>query len=93
MTDLWDSDLSEEETEALLDRAEKEIRRRRLETPAILALEMHKPLAGLGSGALVVFAPFAAPLFGADNVRDLSRLLRKKHNVERLIQRLECSQG
>lgn len=90
MTDPWDEDLTDEETDRLLERVAAEVRRRRLETPAILALELHRPLAGLGSGALVVLAPFAGPLFGPDNVRDLSRLLRKKGNVEKLLERLEC---
>ncbi len=91
MTELWDEDLSEDETDALLDKAAHEIRKRRLETPAIMALELHKPLAGLGSSALVVLAPLVGPFFGGDAIRDLSRLLRKRHNVEKLIQRLECS--
>ena len=90
MNGEWDEDLSDEETERLLDRAAAEIRRRRLETPAIMALELHKPLANVGANALVVFAPFAVPFFGFDGVRDTSRLLRKNGNVEKLIQRLEC---
>ena len=90
MNGEWDEDLSDEETERLLDRAAAEIRRRRLETPAIMALELHRPLANVGANALVVFAPFAVPFFGFDGVRDASRLLRKNGNVEKLIQRLEC---
>lgn len=90
MTDAWDDSLTEEETVALLDKAEKEIRKRRMETPAIMALELHKPLANVGANALVVFAPFAVPFFGYDGVKDISRLLRDRDNIERLIQRLEC---
>ncbi len=93
MADFWEEDLTEEETERLLDKAEKEIRRRRMETPAIIALELHKPLANVGANALVVMAPFAVPFLGYDGVHDLSRLLRKRDNIERLIQRLESPQG
>ena len=89
----WDEDLTDEETEGLLDKAEREIRKRRMETPAIMALELHKPLANVGANALVVFAPFAVPFVGYDNIRDLSRLIRKRDNIEKLIQRLECPEG
>ena len=90
MSDFWDQDLSDEETETLLDRAAAMIRKRKLETPAIMALELHRPLANVGANALVVFAPFAVPFFGFDGVHDASRLLRNRVNVEKLIQRLEC---
>ena len=90
MSDFWDQDLSEEETETLLDRTAAAIRKRKLETPAIMALELHKPLANVGANALVVLAPFAVPFFGFDGVHDASRLLRNRVNVEKLIQRLEC---
>lgn len=93
MSDFWDEELTPEETDALLDKAEKEIRRRRMETPAIMALEMHKPLANVGAHAMVVFAPFAVPFFGFDGVHNVSRLLRKPENIEKLIQRLECPEG
>lgn len=90
MKDFWDEELTEEETENLLDKAAEEIRKRKMEAPAILALEMHKPLSGIASHAMVAFAPFAIPFFGYDGVHNMSRLLKNRHNVERLIQRLEC---
>lgn len=93
MKEFWEDELSEEETDRLLDKAADEIRKRRLETPAIMALELHKPLANLGANALVVFAPFAVPFFGYDGVHDVSRLLKDRANVERLIQRLESPQA
>lgn len=90
MMDFWENDLTPEETETLLDKAAHEIRKRRMEGPAILALEMHKPLASIASHAMLAFAPFSVPFFGYDKVNDLSRLLKDRNNVERLIQRLEC---
>lgn len=90
MNGFWDEELTEEETEALLDKAAEQIRKRRMEGPAILALEMHKPLSGVASHAMVAFAPFAIPFFGYDGVHNMSRLLKDRQNVERLIQRLEC---
>jgi hypothetical protein len=90
MSQFWDEELTPEETDRLLDKAAEQIRKRRLEAPAILALEMHKPLSGIASHAVVAFSPFMIPFFGYDGVHDMSRLLKDRRNVELLIQRLEC---
>ncbi|RYG26842.1 hypothetical protein EON82_01765 [bacterium] len=91
MNGFWDEELTPEETDQLLDKAAAEIRKRRMEAPAIIALEMHKPLASIASHAVVAFSPFMIPFFGYDGVHDMSRLLKDRRNVESLIQRLECS--
>ncbi len=86
---MWSTDLTEDETEALIQKAAEEIRKRKLETPAILFFEMHKPLAFIGASASLVFAPFAVPFLGYDFVNNYSRLLADRANVERLIRKLE----
>ncbi len=86
---MWSTDLTEDETEALIQKATEEIRKRKLETPAILFFEMHKPLAFIGASASLVFAPFAVPFLGYDFVNNYSRLLADRANVERLIRKLE----
>ncbi len=89
MFDLWKSELSEEETDDLIERAANEIGRRKLEVPAVLFLELHKPLAFVGSQSSIMFAPFIAPFVGFDFVNNYSRLFAKRENVERLLQRIE----
>lgn len=89
MFDFWKDELTPDEEEKLIDKAAREIERRKLEAPAILALEMHKPLAFVGSQASIAFAPFIAPFFGFDFVNNYSRLFAKRENVERLLKRLE----
>lgn len=89
MFDFWKDDQSEEETQALLDKCASEIRRRQLEGPAILFLEMHKPLSNVFAHAGLTMAPFLVPLFGFDFINDYSNLLQKRDNVERLICMLE----
>lgn len=89
MFDLWSEDLTEEETEAMLDKAADDILKRRLETPAILMFEMHKPLSFVGSQAALVFSPFIVPFLGFDRVNNYSRLFSKRENVEKLLVRLE----
>lgn len=87
---FWTDDLTEQETDDLLAKLEAEIRKRRLEAPAILFLEMNKPIARIAANAMIVFTPFLAPIVGMDNVHNYSRLLMDRDNVERLIVRLEA---
>jgi hypothetical protein len=89
MFDLWKEPLTEEEREALLDKAAHEILKRKLEMPAVLVPEMHKPLAYVGSHAALAFSPFLIPFVGFDNVNNYSRLLADRENIERLLQKLE----
>ena len=89
MRDFWDEELTEDETETLLRKAAQEISKRKMNTPAILALEMHKPLAYVGGNAAVAMAPFMVPFLGFDAVNNYSRLLSKRENLERLIVMLE----
>ncbi|MCU0316276.1 MAG: hypothetical protein MUC92_06760 [Fimbriimonadaceae bacterium] len=73
----------------MIAKMSNEILRRGLETPALMFLEMHKPLAGVAGQAAIVFSPFVAPFVGINAVHDYSRLLGKRENVELLIQSLE----
>lgn len=91
MNEFWETELTEEETEALIRKATEEVAKRRMQSPAILFLEMHKPLSNIAANATVVFAPFLVPFFGFDAVNDYSRLMTKRENVERLIQSIEMS--
>ncbi len=86
----WTEDLTEQETEALLTNLEVQVRKRKLEVPAILFLEMNKPMTRIAGNAMIVFAPFLAPFVGVDNVHNYSRLLMDRENVEKLICRLEA---
>ena len=90
MREFWDTELTEEETQTLLDKAAAEVLKRKLNVPAILMLEMHKPLAFISANAAVAMAPFLVPFFGFDSVNDYSRLLQKRENIEALIKRLEA---
>jgi hypothetical protein len=89
MYDLWKEELTEEQEKTLIQKAASEIRKRKMQAPAILMLEMHKPLHFLASQATIVFSPFIVPFVGFDNVNDYSRLLAKRDNIERLLEELE----
>src|SRR5947209_342686 len=89
MLTLWEDDLTPEEECGLLDKLENEIRKRKLEVPAIMFFEMHKPLANIAGHFALATSPFLVPIIGYKNVNDYSRLLSKRENVEKLIVRLE----
>lgn len=89
MLDFWGKELTDEETEQLIEQAVGEIQKRKLTTPAILFLEMHKPLGYVGSQAAIALSPFIVPFFGFDFVNNYSRLFSKRDNIEKLIVRLE----
>lgn len=86
---LWSEEMTQEETDALIEKAAIAIQSRGLGMPAVLLLESHKPLSFIGSQAAISFSPFLVPLFGFDNVNNYSRLFSKRENVERLLERLD----
>lgn len=84
-----DIELTPEQRDLLLDRVAAEIVRRRLEAPAILFLELHRPLAFFSSQALIVFAPLLAAFFTPERIHQLAGLLQERENLDRLIERIE----
>lgn len=78
-----------EERNRLIDNLARRIVRRRLETPAIMFLEMHKPVAFLASQCMLMASPLVAPLLGRWEIEKYSRLLNSPENVELLIHRIE----
>jgi hypothetical protein len=86
----FDQELSPEETDNVIESIARDVARRRLETPAILFLESHKPLAFVASQALVVGTPILGSLFGVDKVSRYSSLLRSRDSIEKLICRIEA---
>jgi len=89
MSDFWKEKLTEQEEDALIEKAASEIKRRKLEVPAVLLFEMHKPLSYIGSQAAIVFSPFLVPFLGFDAVNNYSRLFSKRDSIERLLRRIE----
>lgn len=89
MDELWTEQLTPEEETKLIEKVTWEIKRRKLEVPTVFFLELHKPVSGVASQAMIVGSPFLAPFLGANQVRDFSRLLSRRESLERLILALE----
>ena len=80
---------SPEELSAMIDELARKVVSRRMETAAVLFLEMHKPLAFLAGQSIIVVSPFLVPIFGPDGVRRYQQVLGSRENVELLIRRIE----
>jgi hypothetical protein len=89
MFESWDEPLADEQRDSLLRKLAFEIKKRKMEAPAILFFETHRPLSFLGSQAGIALSPFLVPFAGIDRVRDYSRLFQDRANVDRLLLLLE----
>ena len=65
------------------------IRAKKLEGPAIMLLEMHKPLVGVAHAATLLSAPLLIALGAGKFMKSLAELLESRENIERLITLLE----
>lgn len=81
--------LAERDAEQLLEKAAQVIVKRGMEVPAILFLEMHKPLANLIGHAVWVTMPVWAIFFGVATTNKLGAILSDPEQIEMLIQRIE----
>lgn len=73
----------------MTDKIARRINRHGMTIPAIMFLEMHKPLAGVGGAMIQFVAPGLDWVFGEDNTEDFATLLSDREQVERLISRIE----
>lgn len=89
MREFWKEPLNEAQKAQLIDALAQQVVKRGLSTPAVLFLELHKPLAFIGSQTAIVFSPFLAPFFGFERVDQYTQLLSERENWERLVERIE----
>lgn len=73
----------------LAERAARWVVEKRLQTPAVFLLEMHKPVAPLGSMMMLGAMPFVGPFVGFGVMERLALFVEDRANVERLITRIE----
>jgi len=84
-----DEQLPQERKEAIIEAVAQRVVRMRLAVPAVLFLEMHKPLASLASQAAVFVSPVLAAFFGFERMNEVASFLRSSENIEALVKRIE----
>ena len=82
-------EIPESEQQALLEKVATQIVKRRLTVPAIIALEICKPLNFLGSQVLIAFNPFVHSIFNSADYQKFALIIEKDANVESLIKLIE----
>lgn len=65
------------------------IHKKKLEVPAIMFLEMNKPLSLFYSSLFLVSTPVLGAFLGPDRMKKLYLLMEKRENIEKLIKRIE----
>ena len=83
------SPLTDEQRDAMIDSMAEMIIGKRLETPAVLFLDMHKPLSWITGQSLLVGAPLLGLAVGVQNVVDFGKLLMERDNIDTRIDRIE----
>ncbi len=78
--------------EQFIDDLARRAARAHVTAPAILFLEMHKPLAFLGAQMLWAAQPFLGVWWDPADVHAVARLLEDPESVEALIRRLESTE-
>lgn len=86
---LNEDELPVAERETVIQSLAEFVVKRGLSVPAILALDMHRPLAHTMGAGVVVMTPILGPLFGLARMEQAKSLLTSRDGVECLIQRIE----
>lgn len=92
ISDQWSvasEGLSRERREEIIEGVAKRVVEMRLSVPAILFLEMHKPLTFLASQAVTFVSPVFAAFFGFGRMNEVAAFLRERDNIEALVERIE----
>ena len=77
----------------IVERVCREIVRRRLVAPAVLALEMGRPLNHLSAQALHFFQPFVTALGGAAAYEQFAAFLERRGSLDYISARIESIQA
>jgi len=76
-------------SEHLIEQLAEQISRRRLNVPAILLLQVTRPLGFIASQGLLLCQPLLSFVYDAPRVADYAELLADRASVDRLVARLE----
>lgn len=84
-----ESRFSDAELNEFIDKLAEAVHRRGMSVPAVMALEMAKPLSFLGYSSLVVFAPVLEMIIDPVRMEKLQAVSGDRDKIERLIVAIE----
>jgi len=87
------ADSGQVQSEQLIERLAKQISRRRLTVPAILLLQVTRPLSFIASQGLLLCQPLLSFVYDATRVADYAELLADRASIDRLVAQLEAEEG
>ncbi|MBQ7257099.1 MAG: hypothetical protein IJS60_05345 [Abditibacteriota bacterium] len=73
----------------IIDDIAEYVHKKKLETPAIMFLEMNKPLTLFYSSMFLVSTPVLGAFLGPERMKKLYLIMEKRENIEKLIRRIE----
>ena len=83
------ADSEHAQSEQLIEHLTEQISRWRLTVPAILLLQVTRPLSFIASQGLLLCQPFLSFVYDAPRVADYAELLADRASMDRLVARLE----
>ena len=83
------ADSDQAQSEQLIEHLTKQISRWRLTVPAILFLQVTRPLTFIASQGLLLAQPLLSFVYDAPRIEDYAQLLSDKASIDQLVSRLE----
>lgn len=75
--------------QAIVERISQEVVKRHLTTPALMMLEMSRPLNYVGSQGLHFFMPMLSAITDASGIEEFARFLEQRGSIDYISDRLE----
>ena len=86
------ADSDQVQSEQLIEHFTERISRWRLAMPALLLLQVTRPLSFIASQGLLLCQPLLSFVYDAPRVADYAELLADRANIDRLVARLEAEE-
>jgi hypothetical protein len=86
------ADSDQVQSEQLIEQLAAQISRWRLTMPAILLLQVTRPLSFIASQGLLLCQPLLSFVYDASRVADYAELLADRANIDCLVARLEAAE-
>jgi hypothetical protein len=83
------AEMTAERRDELIEWVAKQVVKRGLSTPAIVFVEMSRPVSFLGSQAVHFFAPFINVAINSQLSSEIATVMEDRKNIDRLVDRIE----